>query len=46
MLVILMDNQILASQQVCQGCLLADQSGQPRWRGVPFVLWTFGSSLH
>ncbi|SKB11670.1 conserved hypothetical protein [Planktothrix sp. PCC 11201] len=33
MLVILMDNQILASQQVCQGCLLADQSGQPRWRG-------------
>ena len=32
MLVILMDEQILASQHVCQSCLLADQSGQPRWR--------------
>jgi hypothetical protein len=32
MLVILMDNQLLSPQQVCQTCLLADQSGQPRWR--------------
>ena len=32
MLVILMDEQILAPQHVCQSCLLADQSGQPRWR--------------
>ena len=32
MLVILMDNQILTPTQVCQSCLLADQSGQPRWR--------------
>lgn len=32
MLVILMDNQIFAPQQVCQSCLLADGSGQPRWR--------------
>ncbi|MEB3177473.1 MAG: hypothetical protein VKL59_00275 [Nostocaceae cyanobacterium] len=32
MLVMLMDNQIIAPQQVCQSCLLADQSGQPRWR--------------
>lgn len=32
MLVILMDEQILAPTQVCQSCLLADQSGQPRWR--------------
>ena len=32
MLVILMDDQILAPQHVCQSCLLADQSGQPRWR--------------
>lgn len=32
MLVILMDNQLLATEQVCQTCLLADQSGQPRWR--------------
>jgi hypothetical protein len=33
MLVILMENQVLAPQQVCQSCLLADGSGQPRWRG-------------
>ncbi|MDP5338802.1 MAG: hypothetical protein NWQ28_09545 [Nodularia sp. (in: cyanobacteria)] len=33
MLVILMDNQILAPAQVCQSCLLADHSGQPRWGG-------------
>ncbi|MEA5582875.1 hypothetical protein VB620_16185 [Nodularia harveyana UHCC-0300] len=33
MLVILMDNQILVPAQVCQSCLLADGSGQPRWRG-------------
>lgn len=32
MLVILMDEQLLAPQHVCQSCLLADQSGQPRWR--------------
>ncbi|MDJ0735942.1 MAG: hypothetical protein QNJ47_18075 [Nostocaceae cyanobacterium] len=32
MLVILMNEQILAPGQVCQSCLLADQSGQPRWR--------------
>ncbi|MBD1808427.1 MAG: hypothetical protein KME25_00815 [Symplocastrum torsivum CPER-KK1] len=32
MLVILMDEQILSPNQVCQNCLLADQSGQPRWR--------------
>ncbi|MBE9177079.1 hypothetical protein IQ268_00630 [Oculatella sp. LEGE 06141] len=33
MLVILMDNQLLSPQHVCQSCLMADQSGQPRWRG-------------
>jgi hypothetical protein len=33
MLVILMDEQILSPQQVCPSCLLADQRGQPRWRG-------------
>ncbi|NER19473.1 MAG: hypothetical protein F6J96_01675 [Symploca sp. SIO1C2] len=32
MLVILADEQILSPAQVCQGCLLADKSGQPRWR--------------
>jgi hypothetical protein len=32
MLVILMDEQILSPAQVCQSCLLADHSGQPRWR--------------
>jgi hypothetical protein len=33
MLVILMDNQLISPQHVCQTCLLADQSGQPRWSG-------------
>ncbi|WP_071191337.1 hypothetical protein [Trichormus sp. NMC-1] len=33
MLVILMDEQILAPEQVCQSCLLANGSGQPRWGG-------------
>lgn len=32
MLVILMDDRIVAPQQVCQTCLMADRSGQPRWR--------------
>lgn len=32
MLVILMDEYILSPDRVCQTCLLADQSGQPRWR--------------
>ncbi len=32
MLVVLMNNQLLSPQQVCQTCLLADHSGQPRWR--------------
>lgn len=32
MLVVLMNNQLLIPQQVCQNCLLADQSGQPRWQ--------------
>lgn len=30
MLVILTESQILVPQRVCQSCLLADQSGQPR----------------
>lgn len=32
MLVILMDDRIIFPQQVCQTCLMADGSGQPRWR--------------
>lgn len=32
MLVILMDDQLISPHKVCQTCLLADQSGQPRWR--------------
>jgi hypothetical protein len=32
MLVILMDEQILSTKQVCQGCLLANNQGLPRWR--------------
>ncbi|MBW4683879.1 hypothetical protein [Nostoc sp. MG11] len=33
MLVILLEDQILAPEKVCQSCLLADGSGQPRWGG-------------
>lgn len=33
MLVILLEDQVIALQTVCQSCLLADRSGQPRWRG-------------
>ena len=32
MLVVLGEEQILSVQQICQGCLLADRSGAPRWR--------------
>jgi len=31
MLVMLMDNQILSSEKICQSCLLATDNGQPRW---------------
>ncbi len=33
MLVIVMDNQLLPPQRVCQSCLFANQQGQPRWQG-------------
>lgn len=33
MLVILMEDRVLPPCQVCQGCLLADRHGQPRWHG-------------
>ncbi|MEB3827328.1 hypothetical protein [Phormidium sp. CCY1219] len=32
MLVILMEDKIIAPRQVCQSCLLADSTGEPRWR--------------
>jgi hypothetical protein len=31
MLVILNLEQVISPNQVCQGCLLADKSGSPRW---------------
>lgn len=31
MLIILTDEQILSTQQVCQNCLLANRQGLPRW---------------
>ncbi|AFZ34591.1 hypothetical protein Sta7437_1011 [Stanieria cyanosphaera PCC 7437] len=31
MLVILTEEQILSPQKVCPTCLMADQSGSPRW---------------
>lgn len=31
MLVILMKDQLISPSHVCSTCLLADQSGQPRW---------------
>ena len=32
MLVIVMDDQLLAPECICESCLLADGSGQPRWQ--------------
>jgi hypothetical protein len=32
MLVILTEGQVLPTEQVCQGCLMADRSGSPRMR--------------
>ncbi|MGF1512690.1 MAG: hypothetical protein ACFB5Z_03205 [Elainellaceae cyanobacterium] len=32
MLVVLMENQLVSPEAVCQSCLMADQGGQPRWR--------------
>jgi hypothetical protein len=32
MLVIVAGEQILSPDQVCQSCLWADRSGQPRWQ--------------
>ena len=31
MLVMLLKNQLIAPQTVCQNCLMADVSGKPRW---------------
>jgi hypothetical protein len=31
MLVMLAGDQLLAPRQICQTCLLADSSGEPRW---------------
>jgi hypothetical protein len=32
MLVILTNEQLIAPEQVCGGCLLANAQGQPRWQ--------------
>jgi hypothetical protein len=32
MLVVIINQQIIAPSQVCQTCPLADRDGQPRWR--------------
>ncbi len=31
MLVIVTEDQLLPPQLICQNCVLADRSGQPRW---------------
>ncbi|BAZ46696.1 hypothetical protein NIES4102_37360 [Chondrocystis sp. NIES-4102] len=33
MIVMIADEQILSAKQVCRNCLMADQSGLPRWHG-------------
>lgn len=32
MLVIVTEQQVLPTKQVCSGCLMADRGGSPRWR--------------
>jgi hypothetical protein len=31
MIVMIVDQQILSPKQICQNCLMSDQSGLPRW---------------
>ena len=31
MLVVLTKQQILSTKQICNGCLMADRAGSPRW---------------
>ena len=31
MIVMMVEQQLLSAKQVCQNCLMADQSGLPRW---------------
>ncbi|BFM40546.1 hypothetical protein [Synechocystis sp. LKSZ1] len=33
MLVVLNNEQVFQAHRVCQGCLLANQEGLPRWQG-------------
>ena len=32
MLVIITEQQVLPTERVCSGCLMADNGGSPRWR--------------
>ncbi|MEO0539644.1 MAG: hypothetical protein AAFZ80_02140 [Cyanobacteria bacterium P01_A01_bin.105] len=32
MFVLMTDEQVIASDVVCRGCLMANQQGQPRWQ--------------
>lgn len=32
MLVILADEQVLSTEEICPGCLLANRQGLPRWQ--------------
>jgi hypothetical protein len=33
MLVIVLDDNLIPPQTVCETCLMADQQGRPRWNG-------------
>ena len=33
MFVVIKEEKLLSAEHICQGCLLADHSGLPRWRG-------------
>ena len=32
MIVMIVEQQILSPQPICQGCLMSDKSGLPRWQ--------------
>jgi hypothetical protein len=32
MLVVIINDRIIAPERVCQDCLMADRDGQPRWQ--------------
>ncbi|MEM9006349.1 MAG: hypothetical protein AAGE59_22830 [Cyanobacteria bacterium P01_F01_bin.86] len=46
MLVVMMDEQVLAPTAICQGCLMANQQGQPRFHQGRLTCGRLLAKLH